>query len=113
MILGIFGMIGFVLYSVYVSPEPLIRRSLFNSPTAITAYAGTLSHGIIVWSLIYYMPLFFEVAKDYNPVESGVAVFPLTFTCAPAAVCVGLVITKTGRYRPSIVSPYIQYTHDK
>jgi hypothetical protein len=30
--------------------------------------------------------------------------FPLTFTTAPAAVVVGLVIAKTGKYRPSIVS---------
>jgi hypothetical protein len=104
MTLGIFGLLGFIVYSVSISPEPLIRRSLFNSPTAITAYAGTVVHGMIVWALLYYMPLFFEVAKDYSPVTSGVAIFPFTFTVAPAAVVVGLVIAKTGRYRPSIVS---------
>jgi hypothetical protein len=104
LLLGVLGLIGFVVYSTYLSPEPLIRRSLFNTPTAITAYFGTLIHGIIVWSLLYYMPLYFEVAKDYSPLTSGVALFPFTFTVAPAAVMVGIVITKTGRYRPSIVS---------
>ncbi|CZR51713.1 related to putative multidrug transporter [Phialocephala subalpina] len=102
LILGAFGIVGFVLYSTHVSSEPLIRRSLFNSPTAITAYAGTLIHGVLVWSLLYYMPLYFEVAKNYTPVYSGVAIFPFTFTVAPAAVVVGIVIAKTGRYRPSI-----------
>lgn len=107
LILGVFGIVGFVLYSTYISSEPLIRRSLFNSPTAITAYAGTLVHGVLVWSLLYYMPLYFEVAKDYSPIYSGIAIFPFTFTVAPAAVVVGIVIAKTGRYRPSIVSfPY-------
>lgn len=105
MMLGIVGLLGFIVYSVYWSSEPLIRRSLFNSPTAITAYAGTFIHGVIVWSLLYYMPLFFELAKDYSPVTSGIVVFPLTFTVAPAAIVVGIVIAKTGRYRPSIVSP--------
>lgn len=104
LILGIFGIAVFVLYSTYLSSEPLIRRSLFNSPTAITAYAATLVHGMIVWSLLYYMPLYFEVAKNYSPVNSGIAVFPFTFTVAPAAVVVGIIIAKTGRYRPSIVS---------
>lgn len=103
LILGFFGIISFVLYSTYISSEPLIRRSLFNSPTAITAYAGTLIHGVLVWSLLYYMPLYFEVAKSYTPVYSGIAIFPFTFTVAPAAVVVGVVIAKTGRYRPSIV----------
>ena len=104
MILGIFGLLGFIVYSVSFSSEPLIRRSLFNSPTAITAYAGTVVHGMIVWALLYYMPLYFEVAKNYSPVTSGIAIFSFTFTVGPAAVVVGLVITKTGRYRPSIVS---------
>ncbi|TVY36443.1 Efflux pump [Lachnellula subtilissima] len=102
LILGIFGLIGFVVYSVYLSPEPLIRRSLFNTSTSIVAYFGTLIHGVVVWSLLYYMPLYFEVAKNYSPVTSGVAIFPFTFTVAPAAVMVGIIITKSGRYRPSI-----------
>lgn len=102
LLLGIIGLVGFVLYSAYISSSPLIRRSLFNTSTAITAYAGTLIHGMMVWSLLYYMPLYFEVAKGFSPVMSGVAIFPFTFTVAPAAVVVGIVIAKTGRYRPSI-----------
>jgi hypothetical protein len=109
LLLGVLGLVGFVVSSVYLSPEPLIRRSLFNSSTAIVAYFGTLIHGIIVWSLLYYMPLYFEVAKNYSPVTSGVALFPFTFTVAPAAVMVGIVITKTGRYRPSIVSAFLDF----
>ncbi|KAL5315344.1 hypothetical protein ACEPPN_016211 [Leptodophora sp. 'Broadleaf-Isolate-01'] len=102
LILGLFGLIGFTLYSFYISTEPLIRRTLFNTPTAIVAYIGTLVQGLIVWSLLYYMPLYFEVAKNYSAITSAIAIFPFTFTVAPAAVIVGLVITKTGRYRPSL-----------
>jgi len=102
LLLGVLGLIIFVTYSVYYSSEPLIRRSLFNTPTAISAYFGTLIQGMIVWSLLYYMPLYFEVAKGYSPITSGIAIFPFTFTTAPAAVVTGLIITKTGRYRPSL-----------
>ena len=101
-ILGVFGLIGFGIYSVYISTEPLIRRTLFNTSTANVAYIGTLIQGLIVWSLLYYMPLYFEVAKNYSPITSGIAIFPFTFTVAPAAVVVGFIITKTGRYRPSL-----------
>ncbi|KAM0148367.1 hypothetical protein ACHAPG_010016 [Botrytis cinerea] len=48
------------------------------------------------------MPLYFEVAKNYSAITSAIAIFPFTFTVAPAAVIVGLVITKTSRYRPSL-----------
>lgn len=103
LLFGLLGLIGFLIYSIFLSSEPLIRRSLFNTSTAITAYFGTFVHGIIVWSVLYYMPLYYEVAKNYDAITSGIAVFPITFTTAPAAVIIGLVITKTGRYRPSIV----------
>ena len=102
LLLGAFGLTIFIIYSVYISKLPLITRTLFNTPTAIVAYLGTFVQGLIVWSLLYYMPLYFEVAKNYSPINSGVAIFPFTFTVAPAAVVVGLVITKTGRYRPSL-----------
>ncbi|KAG4026726.1 hypothetical protein MFRU_037g00370 [Monilinia fructicola] len=102
LLIGLGGLIAFVLYSIFREGDPLIRRSLFNSPTAIVAYFGTLVHGICVWSILFYMPLYFEVAKNYTPIQSGIGLFPMTFTTAPAAVVVGLIIAKTGRYRPSI-----------
>lgn len=102
LLLGAAGLLIFIIYSVYISKLPLITRTLFNTPTAIVAYIGTFVQGLIVWALLYYMPLYFEVAKNYSPINSGVALFPFTFTVAPAAVVVGLVITKTGRYRPSL-----------
>ena len=100
--IGATGLVGFAIYSAYISPHPLISRGLFNSPTAIVAYIGTVVQGLIVWALLYYMPIFFQVAKNYTPTSSGIAIFPFTFTVAPAAVIVGLVIAKTGRYRPSL-----------
>jgi len=102
LILGAGGLILFTVYSAYISPRPLIARGLFNTPTAIVAYAGTVIQGLIIWSILYYMPLYFEVAKNYGPIKAGIAQFPYTFTVAPAAVVVGFVISKTGRYRPSL-----------
>ncbi|KAH6665241.1 MFS multidrug transporter-like protein [Halenospora varia] len=79
LILGVFGLIGFTIYSVNISTKPLIRHTLFNSPTAIVAYIGTL------------------VAKNYLPITSSVTIFPFTFTIVPAAIIVFLsLIARTG-----------------
>lgn len=102
--LGALGILGFIVYSKFVSVDPLIRGSVFRSSTAKSAYFGTIIHGMIVWSILYYMPLYFQVAKQYSPIKSGIAILPLTLTSAPAAVIVGLVITKTGKYQPCVVS---------
>jgi hypothetical protein len=104
MIIGIIGLVGFLAYSKYISPEPLIRGSIFSTSTAKFGYLGTFFHGIFLWTMLFYLPLYYEVAKNFGPTKAGVALFPQTFTTAPAAVVVGLVIAKTGKYRPSIVS---------
>lgn len=103
LLLGIFGLCGFAIYSALYSPKPLIRRTLFASATAKSAYFATTMVGVIIWGVLYYLPLYFQVAKNYSPTSSGLGLLPLTVSASPAAVMVGILITKTGRYRPSIV----------
>ena len=71
-------------------------------------YGCTAIHGIIIWSALYYMPLYFEVVKGFTPLRAGIALFPFTLTSGPAAVMVGIAIAVTGRYRPSLVSTFLQ-----
>ncbi|KAI9701069.1 MAG: hypothetical protein M1836_001738 [Candelina mexicana] len=110
LILGVFGLLAFVLYSKLTPLDPLIRGSIFKSRTALVSYFGTVIHGTILWSMLYYLPLYYEAAKDLSPILSGVALFPQTFTVAPASVIVGVAITITGRYRWAIWSGWILTT---
>jgi hypothetical protein len=96
---GFFGLVLFGLWSCTVPAEPILRGSLFKSPTALVSYFGTIVHGMFLWSILYYMPLYFEGAKGFAPVKAGIALFPWTFTTGPAAVVVGLIIARTGKYR--------------
>ncbi|KAF9773656.1 hypothetical protein IL306_008490 [Fusarium sp. DS 682] len=54
----------------------------------------------------YYAPLYHEV-RGSSSVAAGVAVMPFTGTVAPAAVVVGLLIAKTGTYRPFIWAGWV------
>jgi hypothetical protein len=99
----ILGLIAFILYEIYIPQEPLIRLSIFCNRTTVLAYLTTLLHGTILWCLLYYLPLYFEAVKSYSPILSGIALFPKTFTVAPAGLLMGLLITFTGKYRWSIL----------
>jgi hypothetical protein len=99
LLVGAFGLIGFVLYELYVPLEPLIPMSVFDNRTSNLAFLSNFLHGIVLWCILYYIPLYYEAVKGYNEVVSGVAMFPFTFTVAPMAIIVGLLCTKTGKYR--------------
>ena len=102
LILGICGFFVFVLYEIYVVKTPLIPLSIFGSRTAAVNYFGTMVHGIVLWCLLYYLPLYYEAVKAYSPIIAGVAVFPETFTVAPVSVLVGIAVSITGRFRWAI-----------
>ena len=88
----------------------MIRMVVFKNRTAAVTYVGTFLQGMILWSLLYYLPLYFEAVKGQTPTLSGISVFPETFTVAPAAVIVGILITKTGRYRWAIWAGWVLTT---
>ncbi|KAH7162571.1 major facilitator superfamily domain-containing protein [Dactylonectria estremocensis] len=102
---GIIGIIGFgfhIVYSYkYSRCDPLIRPSLFKSLTSVTAFFATVIHGIIAWCIVYYTPLY-HLVRGSSALDAGVALLPFTGTVAPGALVVGILVTKTGLYRPYV-----------
>lgn len=110
LIIGLVGLAGFVWYEEHVAREPLIRLNVFKNRTAMVNYIGTVIHGMVLWCLLYYEPLYYEAVKGYSPIISGVAIFPETFTVAPVSVVVGFLVTYTGRYRWALWSGWVLTT---
>lgn len=100
----------FVVFEEHVAKEPLIRLDVFKNRTAAASYFETTLHGMILWCLLYYMPLYYEAVKGETPIIAGISLFPATFTVAPAAMVTGIIISKTGRYRWAIWSGWVLTT---
>ncbi|KAI9741736.1 MAG: hypothetical protein M1834_000122 [Cirrosporium novae-zelandiae] len=103
LLIGAAGLIGFVLYSIFVRArrglQPLIRGSIFKQRMHLACYFATILHGTIIWAALYYLPLYYQVTKAFSPIITGVALFPMTFTLAPASVVAGILITRMGTFR--------------
>lgn len=110
LLIGVVGIVAFGFYEKYVAVEPTFRLSVFGNRTAILGFFETLLHGILVWTLLYYQPLYYLAVKEYSPIISGVALFPATFTVAPMSVITGIAITKTNAYRWTIWTGWLLAT---
>ncbi len=73
LLIGVAGLIAFVIYEKTVAEEPLIPLEIFENRSAIVTYVGTFIHGMILWSLLYYGPLYYEACKGFSPIKAGVA----------------------------------------
>ena len=95
--LGLAGMAAFSLHEYRLSVkafdadgkeiighyvQPIIRFSIFNNWTLRLLFLQTMVHGMILWSLLYFLPLYYEGVKGYAPLISGVAVLPETLLIA-------------------------------
>ena len=96
---GLCGLIILAYHENFATAHPIIRKEVFANRSTNIAYATTAIHGMVLWCLLYYQPLYFQGVRDFSPILSGIALFPATFTVAPTAIVTGVVITKTGRYR--------------
>ncbi len=101
--LGSVGALIFVIYEIFIPSSPFLRLHLFRNITAAMTFLGTFLHGCILWSLLYYLPLYYEAVKGLTATRAGIAVFPETLTIAPASLIVGLLVARTGRFQWSIL----------
>lgn len=106
LIMGVIGLCIFVLYEAIVPRDLIIPLGIFGNRTTSVSYLGTFIQGIVLWCILYYMPLYYEAVKGYSPVIAGVALFPETFTVAPCSIASGIAITITGRFRWAIWSAW-------
>lgn len=93
------GLVVFVVHIEFFAKHPLIRTSVFKNKSAAILFLTTIIHGMLLWSILYYMPLYFEAVKGMGPILAGVSMFPWTFTVAPGSIATGIAIAVTGRYR--------------
>ena len=110
LLIGIAGILGFCAYEKRVAREPTIRLDVLGSYNMAYSLVATLVHALIVYGLLYFLPLYFEAVKGYEPIVAGVALFPATFTVAPFSIISGVIITKTGDFRGVVWTGWIATT---
>ena len=101
LVLGLLGMIAFAVFEWSdLCPEPTMPARLFSNRTTITALILCFIQTIASLWPLYFLPIYFQAVLGSSPARSGVQILPLIIILLPFAVMGGLLLTKTGRYRP-------------
>ncbi|KAF9236868.1 MFS general substrate transporter [Melanogaster broomeanus] len=101
LIIGLLGLVAFIVYEATLATHPLVPISLLTNWTGISGYLQAFMASVLALCVAYYFPVFFQGCKGASPVMSGV--YGLGGSAlAPAAIVSGLLVKKTGRYRPQI-----------
>ncbi|OAG41495.1 hypothetical protein AYO21_04197 [Fonsecaea monophora] len=111
LLVGLAGLVATMVWERFGAKETaFLRHSLFHVWSAHAIYFGAFAQGLILYAQLYYIPFFFEAAKQYSPLRTGVSLLPVLLTLVPASVIVGAAITRTARFRWAITTGWVLAT---
>jgi EmrB/QacA subfamily drug resistance transporter len=93
--------VAYVLFIVceYFAVEPILPLALFKNRVFAANGVIALMIGMVLLSLVYYLPLFLQGVLGTSASDSGLAIIPLTVCISIGAIIGGALISKTGRYQ--------------
>ncbi|EHY52142.1 hypothetical protein HRR83_003292 [Exophiala dermatitidis] len=100
-VFGALMILVFIYSEKKLARYPVIPLSLFGTRNIATLLV-TFFHGMTFIAAEYYLPLYFQSVKESSPLRSGVLLVPLIVATAVTGVVNGLIIHRTGQYRPSM-----------
>ncbi|KAH9904968.1 MFS general substrate transporter [Xylariomycetidae sp. FL2044] len=97
----VLGVVILFIFGVYEATpaEPVIPYRLFHSRTSIATLFGGLLHGLILYPLLLYVPLFFQAVYLQDPLQAAISMLPLYAVMIAFTAISGLTIEHLRHYR--------------
>lgn len=106
-IVGLF-LAGAALLAVFVpielrAAEPVLPLRLFANRIFTAANVAGFAVGMALFGAIFYIPVYAQGVLGVNATNSGAIVMPMSASMILVGIVVGMLITRTGRYKPFVV----------
>lgn len=102
LILGLLGLLAFIAFewTPQLAPEPSFPRVIVSNRTSSAVLTMTLVNSITMYGTFYFLPVYFQGVLAKSPLDSGIALAPISAAVIPFAVVSGILLSKVGKYRP-------------
>ncbi|KAI8626906.1 MFS general substrate transporter [Xylariaceae sp. FL1651] len=97
----VIGLLALVLFGIYEArpTDPVIPYRIFSSVTAIATLLGGFIHGLVLYPLILYLPLFFQAVYLQDPLQAAVSILPQNVLVIAFTALSGFTIEYLRHYR--------------
>ncbi|KAL1915190.1 uncharacterized protein VTP21DRAFT_7466 [Calcarisporiella thermophila] len=99
--LVLFGIFFFIEAKVAV--EPIMPLMLYKSLNYVLSSLMSFIFGMFFFGIIFFIPIFFQAARGESATQAGLQLIPFLVPLAFTVTFSGIVVAKTGSYRPFIV----------
>ncbi|KAJ1984311.1 hypothetical protein H4R34_000735 [Dimargaris verticillata] len=100
LVAGVVLLLVFLWFELKVAPEPIFDLGLFTFRNVWIASVLGFFIGWVLFTTIYYVPLYYQVAHQNTATQAGLQLLPFLGSLNVIAVGVGYFTEKVGHYRP-------------
>ncbi|KAF9063669.1 major facilitator superfamily domain-containing protein [Rhodocollybia butyracea] len=100
----------FCVWEIKAARLPLIPMYIFKHMTVVGVYICMFVNGFVFFSMLFYLPQFFQVVLGYSPTRSGVFIIPFVLGQVVSAVGSGLWVSRTGKYQFVVYSGFALFS---
>ncbi|KAF2151726.1 major facilitator superfamily protein [Myriangium duriaei CBS 260.36] len=94
---------AFVLSQIYLDDRAMMVKTLLKSRAIIAGMLfGFFLEGAF-YTLLYALPIYFQVVQDVSATEAGIRVLPFLISCGIGSFAAGMIVSRTGHYMPLVL----------
>ncbi|OBZ85304.1 putative MFS-type transporter C16A3.17c [Choanephora cucurbitarum] len=93
-------LVGLLIFVETKVAEPLMPPRLFRNQSVVSVLSTNWFFGMTFFSMVYYLPIYFQVVKEDSAMWSGIRLIPMEMLIAAFATFAGIFISKVGLYKP-------------
>ncbi|BAL86280.1 putative MFS transporter [Actinoplanes missouriensis 431] len=98
-VIGVLGIIGFVLAERAYKDEALLPLRLFGNRTVAVGSASSTILGMAMFGGLMTVPLYLQIVKGSTATMAGLQMIPFVVGIMTGSIVSGQLISRTGRYR--------------
>lgn len=102
--------VSLIIWEWKIAKFPVMPMRLFEKRAAKILFMHNFITGIVYYSDLYYLPLYFQVVRGHSPLTSGLLILPLILGFSAFSTCGGFLLSKLGRCNPVIWAGYVLWT---
>ncbi|WP_114561367.1 MDR family MFS transporter [Desertihabitans aurantiacus] len=102
-VIGLY-VLGAVALAVFIPlelrhPEPILPLRMFANPIFTFSAIASLAVAMAMFGAIFYIPVYAQGVLGADATNSGLIVMPMSVAMIGTSMVIGLLITRTGRYK--------------
>lgn len=104
LVLAALLMLAFIGIQIWKKDSATVPVRIFKQRSVAAGFCFSFCNGAAMMTMIYYLPIWFQVIKGVNALQSGIDTLPFLLGSTVGVISGGATVSKLGYYTPHMIA---------